>query len=569
MTHNPETTASPVEAAKRNSNYLRGTLAETLASDASHFAEDDAQILKAHGSYQQQDRDRRRAARDAGEEKPYIFMVRCAIPGGVLTAEQYLALDDLADRYGNGTLRVTTRQDIQIHGVSKSNLKATIAAINASLVTTLGACGDVNRNVMVCPAPVAGEPHTTVRRLAAEIARELRPATTAYREIWLNGEKATASGPQEPFYGEQYLPRKFKTAIALDTDNCVEVHAHDCGLIAVVRDGLVRGFNVLVGGGMGLTHSRGDTFAKLAEPLGVVRTADALETVRVVAAIFRDHGNRSDRRHARLKYLIAEWGMERFRWEFQRRVSFRLLPPEDVPPPPFGDHLGTHSQGDGKWFYGVFVPNGRIADRPHETLRAVLRRVIDSHRPSVILTGQQNVLLGNLTESGLAQVRDALQAAGVSPAENLSAARRYSLACPALPTCPLAIAESERVMPALLDRIEAELETLGLRNAPLAIRMTGCPNGCTRPYTADLAFVGRRPGTYHIYVGGGLRGDRLAEPYAADVPTDAIVEVLRPLLVEWAAHRHSDEGLGNFYRRMAGCLGPRLCLRGDEKPAAS
>ncbi|MGB9623544.1 MAG: NADPH-dependent assimilatory sulfite reductase hemoprotein subunit [Phycisphaerae bacterium] len=567
MTNDMEKTESPVEAAKRNSNYLRGTLAETLASDASHFAEDDAQILKAHGSYQQQDRDRRRAARDAGEEKPYMFMVRCAIPGGTLTAEQYLALDELADRYGNGTLRVTTRQDIQIHGVSKSNLKATIAAINASLVTTLGACGDVNRNVMVCPAPVAGEPRATARRLAVEIARELRPATTAYREIWLNGAKATASGPQEPFYGEQYLPRKFKAAIALDTDNCVEVHAHDCGLIAVVRDGQVRGFNILVGGGMGLTHSRGDTFAKLAEPLGMVRTADALETVRAVAAIFRDHGNRSDRRHARLKYLIAEWGMERFRWEFQRRVSFRLLPPEDVPPPPVHDHLGAHSQGDGRWFYGVFVPNGRIADRPNEALRTALRSVIDAHRPSVILTGQQNLLLGNLTESGLAQVRNALQTGGVRQSEDLSAARRYSMACPALPTCPLAIAESERVLPALLDRIEAELGALGLRDAPLAIRMTGCPNGCTRPYTADVAFVGRRPGTYHIYVGGGLRHDRMAELYAADVPIDAIPEVLRPLLVEWAAHRQPDEGLGDFYRRTAGRSGSRLCLNGDEQPA--
>jgi len=568
MTDTAKQTESQVEVAKRNSRCLRGTLAETLASDASHFAEDDAQILKAHGSYQQQDRDRRRAARDAGEEKPYIFMVRCAIPGGALTAEQYLALDDLADRYGNGTLRVTTRQDIQIHGVSKSNLKATIAAINASLVTTLGACGDVNRNVMVCPAPVAGEPHTTARRLAAEIARELRPATMAYHEIWLNGERAASPAPEEPFYGNQYLPRKFKTAIALDTDNCVEVHAHDCGLIAITRDGHVRGFNVLVGGGMGFTHSRGDTFAKLAEPLGFVRTDDALEAVRTVAAIFRDHGNRSDRRHARLKYLIAEWGMERFRWEFHRRVSFRLLPPEDVPPPPFDDHLGTHSQGNGNWFYGVFVPNGRIADRPHEALRTALRSVVNMHRPCVVLTGQQNVLLGNLTQPALGQVRDTLQAGGVSPAENLSAARRFSMACPALPTCPLALAESERVMPALLDRIEAELGTLGLRDAPLAIRMTGCPNGCSRPYTADVALVGRRPGTYHIYVGGGLRGDRLADLYAADVPTDTIVEILRPLLVEWAAHRHPDEGLGDFYRRTAGRPGPRLCLRGDEQPAA-
>jgi sulfite reductase (ferredoxin) len=568
MAEKPNKTESPVEVAKRNSRHLRGTIAETLASDASHLEEHDAQILKFHGSYQQQDRDRRRAARDQGLEKPYMFMVRCAIPAGRLNASQYLALDRLADRYGNGTLRVTTRQGFQFHGVLKDNLKATIAGINEALVTTLGACGDVERNLMACPAPLGDEPHVLLRRLAGEIASCLRPASRAYHEIWLDQEKVVSSEPEEPFYGEQYLPRKFKTAIALDTDNCTDIYAHDVGLIAIVRDGIVRGFNVLVGGGMGLTHSKADTFAKLAEPLGFVRVDDPIETVRAVAAIFRDHGNRADRRHARLKYLIAEWGIDRFRAEFQRRVPFELRPAESLPPPTFHDHLGANPQGDGKWFYGVFVENGRIVDRDGLRLRTALRTAITAAQPTVILTPQQNILLGDLTDASLHELRRTLEEHGVKPPEQLSAARRYALACPALPTCPLAMAESERIMPAVVDRFEAELDALGLRDVPITLRMTGCPNGCARPYTADIAFVGRRTGVYHVFVGGGLPGDRITDLYAADVPVDKFVETLRPLLVKWAEHRRDGEGLGDYYQRTLNRRAPRLCVTGNEQPTS-
>ncbi len=569
MAEDREIRESKVEAAKRASRGLRGGIAETLASDATHFAEDDVQILKPHGIYQYDDRESRNALREQGLEKAYRFMVRCAIPGGRLTAEQYLALDRIADSYANGTLRITTRQGIQFHGVLKANLKETIAAINRSLVTTLGACGDNERNVLACPAPLPDESHVRVRQLANEIAKQLRPATRAYHEIWLDEEKVASTEPAEPFYGTQYLPRKFKTGIAIDTDNCVDVYSDDCGLIAIVRDGRVVGFNVLVGGGMGMTHNKADTFARLAEPLGFVSVENGVETVRTVAAIFRDHGNRADRRHARLKYLLAQWGIDRFRDEFRRRVGFALETPADLPAPAFHDHLGAHPQADGRSFYGVFVENGRIVDRPTERTRSALRAVIDEHRPSVILTPQQNLLLGDLDRGAIARVTRTLRAHGVRLVEDLSAARRYSLACPALPTCGLSLAESERVMPSVVDRFEKELESLGMRDVPITLRMTGCPNGCARPYTADIAFVGRRPGSYHVYVGGGLKGDRVADLYAADVPIEKLVETLRPLLAAWAQQRAGDESLSDFYQRKMNRSSARMSITGQESPTSS
>lgn len=568
MSSERQKSESKVEAAKRNSRQLRGTIAQTLASDATHFVEDDAQILKPHGVYQQDDREHRHERREQGVGKAYMFMIRCAIPGGSLTAEQYLALDALADPCANGTLRITTRQGFQFHRVLMDNLKAAVAGINRAMLTTLGACGDNGRNVMTCPAPLADEPHVRLREVAGEVARQLRPATRAYHEIWLGGEKLASTEPEEPFYGEQYLPRKFKTAIALDTDNCVDVYNDDCGLIAIVRDGRITGFNVLVGGGLGMTHNKADTVARLAEPLGFVLPTHAVETVRAVAAIFRDHGNRADRRHARLKYLLAEWGIERFREEFRRRVAFELAPSAPLPPPVFHDHLGAARQDDGRWFYGVFVENGRIADRPDERMRTALRTVIDRHRPRVVLTPHQNMLLGDLTETALADVRSTLKAHGVRLTEELSAVRRYAMACPALPTCGLALAESERAMPGVLDRFEAELASLGLRDVPITFRMTGCPNGCARPYTADIAFVGRRPGAYHIYVGGGLPGDRVVDLFAADVPVDKLVETLRPLLTAWARDRRDGEGFGDYYQRRLGRSTRRTLITGNETPAA-
>jgi sulfite reductase (ferredoxin) len=557
---------SKVELAKRRSRHLRGTIAETLASDRTHFDHDDLQLLKFHGTYQQDDRDARRELEAAGLEKAYAFMVRVAVPAGAVTAGQYLELDRIAAEHGNGTLRVTTRQGFQFHGVLKGDLKRTIAGINDALLTTISACGDVQRNVMGCAAPLGDADHALIRRVAEALALQLRPGSRAYHEIWLDGEKQLSGAEEEPFYGDHYLPRKFKAAVGLSTDNCVDIWAQDVGLLAIVRDGRLEGFNLLVGGGLGMTHNKGDTTARLAEPLGFVPAEHGVEAVRLVASIFRDHGNRSDRRHARLKYLLAEWGTPRFREEFQRRASFTLDPAVELPALPFHDHLGRHRQSDGRWFYGVFIQSGRIADTGGHALRTALREIVARLRPGIRLTGQQNLLLTDLELSDLDAVERILTTHGVSLPAALSAARRYSMACPALPTCGLAVAESERALPGILERFEAELDGLGLRDAPLTIRMTGCPNGCARPYTADLAFVGRSLGLYNVYVGGGLAGDRLVDLYRADVPLEELLESVRPLLQRWAAERTTGEGFGDFYQRLMGLRARRTMVTGRELP---
>ncbi len=559
---------SKVEVAKREGRQLRGTIAETLASEATHFGHDDLQLLKFHGTYQQDDRDQRKA-RGEDEEKAYSFMVRVALPAGLLTAAQYLAFDELAGTHANGTLRITTRQGFQFHGVLKGDLKPAIAAINHALATTISACGDVRRNVMACPLDLAQPAHAAVHRAAERIAEELSPKSRAYYEIWLDGEPQVDSREsEEPFYGSQYLPRKFKAGVALSTDNCIDIYSQDAGLLAGVHGDTIRGFNVLVGGGLGMTHGKGDTIARLAEPLGFVEEAHGAAAIRHVAAIFRDHGNRGDRRHARLKYLINEWGIERFREEFRRRAEFPLQPAVVLPTPEFHDHLGAHRTTDGTWVYGIFIQSGRIADTERQPLRSALHEVIDRFRPGLALTGQQNLLLTGLSKTTVQKIEAALRASGVTPAEELPAARRYSMACPALPTCGLAVAESERAMPALLDRFEAELTELGLRDRPITIRMTGCPNGCARPYTADLAFVGRSLGLYQIYVGGGLAGDRVTDLYLAQVKEADLLAAVRPLLARWASEGLEGEGLGDFYQRLLPRDGPRQSVTGRETPTA-
>lgn len=559
-------TESKVEVVKRNSQRLRGTIAETLASDATHFSESDETLLKFHGTYQQDDRDLRHENRKKGVEEAYQFMIRCAIPGGVVAADQYLGLDALSEQYGNRTLRITTRQGFQLHGVIKKNLKATIAAINHTLLTTISACGDVERNVMTCPAPLQDEAHVTLRRVAREIAVQLRPATRAYHEIWLDGEKALSTEQEEPFYGEVYLPRKFKTAIALADDNCVDVYNDDAGLIAILEGTRIVGYNVLVGGGMGMTHGKADTVARLGEPVGFVAPEHVVEAVRTMCAIFRDHGNRADRRHARIKYLINEWGIERFREEFRRRALFDLHDWRPVPRPVCHDHLGGNPQGDGRWFYGVFIENGRIIDRDDRRIKTALREIVKTHRPGLTLTPHQNVLLTGLDERSVDAIERTLIAHGVMPVTQLSAVRRYSMACPALPTCGLAMAESERLMPTVVDLFEAELISLGLRDEPITLRMTGCPNGCARPYTADISFVGRRPDVYHVYVGGGMGGDRVVDLFAGDVKTEDLVSTMRPLLQSWAKNRRNGESLSDYYQRLLRRDTPRQGITGRETP---
>src|SRR5437867_4322269 len=457
MTEKP---LSAVEKVKEDSHGLRGDLAAQLAAGGDHFSDAGAQLLKFHGTYQQEDRDQRRERRGTDSEPGHQFMVRCKIPGGVLTGAQYLVIDELADRYGNGTLRVTTRQGNQFHGVLKGDLKATIRSVNDVLVTTLGACGDVVRNVISCPVPLAGGLREEVLRVARQVSDHLLPRTRAYHEIWLDGEPVAGGPPggePDPIYGTRYLPRKFKLAFAFPDDNCCDVHSNDLGFLVVAQGDRLAGFNVLVGGGMGRTHGKTDTYPRLADTLGFARTGEVRAVAEAVVKVQRDHGNRSDRRHARLKYLPDR----------QRPLVDRIL----------ADH-------------------------------------------------------------------------GVAGHRSLSVVRRWSMACPALPTCGLAVAEAERALPDVIAELEAELERLGVADAALTVRMTGCPNGCARPYTADLAFVGRSLHKYGLFVGGSMLGTRLGTLYADLVPCDRLVATVRPLFERYRDERLDDERFGDFCHRV-------------------
>src|SRR5437660_5305660 len=544
---------SAVEQIKQASRGLRGSLAPELAADTSHFEDEAAQLLKFHGVYQQDDRDARRQRSDAGLEPDYTFMVRCKIPGGVLTARQYLALDELAGRYGNSTLRVTTRQDNQFHGVVKGDLKATIRELNDALVTTLGACGDVQRNVMCCPAPLPGGLRDQVFQMARRISEHLLPRTRAYHEIWLNGEPVASGAPTpepDPIYGERYLPRKFKTAIAFPDDNCTDVYSNDLGFLAIPDGDRIAGFNVLVGGGLGMTHGKKVTYPRLADPLGFAAPEDVIQVAEAVLTVQRDYGDRHDRRHARLKYLPDDRGLDWLRGQVEQRLGRPLLPPAPVGVSDVHDHLAWHDQGGGRSFYGLFVENGRILDTEDVQLRTAVRRIVQLFGAGVHFTPQQNVLLTGIPDGRRAALEAVLGHHGVRSTGGISTVRRWSMACPALPTCGLALAEAGRALPGVIDELERELERLGLADRRPTARITGCPNGCARPYTADLAFVGRSADKYTIFVGGSVLGTRLATTYADLVPRHRLVARVRPLLERYRAERLADEGLGDFCCRI-------------------
>jgi sulfite reductase (ferredoxin) len=556
-----KTSRSAVEGIKENSRSLRGTIGEDVGKDSDHFGEQDKQLLKFHGTYQQEDRDARKARRGEGLGKHYMFMVRCKIPGGRLTAEQYLALDKLADAYGNRTLRFTSRQGIQFHGVLKAHLKDTIAGINATLLTTLGACGDVTRNVMCCPAPVhhdrvRADMQTTARRLALHFA----PRSGAYHEIWLNGQpvshlsqhqgKTPPSGEEEPIYGKVYLPRKFKMGLALPEDNCIDVYGQDLGLLAIVENHQIVGYNLLVGGSMGMTHGNPNTFPMLARPICHVPAEDIIESAEAVVKLFRDHGNRADRKRARIKYVVHDWGVEKFRDVLAGYLGGMPAPPRPVEISGYHLHLGWHPQGDGKWFYGLSVENGRVKDEGSLRLRSGLRALVERFQPELRLTGLQDVLLCNLDGGALPHLERLLEEYGIAPPNRVSTVRQYSMACPAIPTCGLAISEAERALPSILDELEALLQQLGLERETLSVRMTGCPNGCVRPYQSDIGIVGRSGDKYVVYVGGRVHGDRMNFQLADLVRRGDIVATLEPLLRHFKEERQPDESFGDYCHRL-------------------
>jgi sulfite reductase (ferredoxin) len=549
---------SAFEAVKETSQQLRGTIADELADTCDHLSEASKNLLKFHGSYQQEDRDARKRRSKEGVGKHYMFMVRCKIPGGKVTADQYLAVDDLADRYANGTLRFTTRQGLQLHGVLKGDLRPTIQAINDCLLTTLGACGDVERNVMACPAPLRDPVRAELQQWADRIAEHLAPRTRAYHDIWLNGERVgPAVEVDEPIYGKTYLPRKFKTALALTYDNCVDVFAQDLGFLAAVEHGRMVGYDVLAGGGMGMTHGNANTFPHLARHVCWIAPDQVLTTAEAMITLFRDHGNRGDRKRARLKYLVHDWGVERFRDVLAEYLPFPVEPPRGLEVTGVDLHLGWHPQGDGKWFYGLSVENGRIKDDGRLRLRSGLREIVRRFRPALRLTPQQDVLVCDLDGSVKDELERLLDEHGIPRPERLSPLRQLGLACPAIPTCGLAISESERALPAIVDGLERELSRLGLADERISIRMTGCPNGCARPYQSDIGIVGRSGAKYTVFVGGSTLGDRLNFELKDLVPTDQIVPMLRIVFEAFRSTRRPGEGFGDFCHR----LGPSR-LRG-------
>ena len=548
-----EIALSEAERIKLESLGLRGPLAEELSDESTHLTERARQLLKFHGSYQQEDRDQRRERKRAGLEPAYQFMIRSKLPGGTMTGEQYLLHDHLADRYGNGTIRITTRQGFQLYGVLKSNLRSTIHELNEALVITFGACGDVVRNTIACPAPIAGTLRLEMAALARTISNEMLPKSRSYHDIWVEGEKVTrAEEPEpDPLYRDRYLPRKFKIAFAFPDDNCTDVLANDVALIVIQEEGRLVGFNIAVGGGMGSTHGKADTYPRIASPIGFTEPDDLMDILKAIIAVQRDNGNREDRRRARLKYLLDERGDDWFREQVEAELGRPLAPYRDeVVLTAFEDHLGWHDQRDGRWFRGIWVENGRIRDKDDHHLRTALRTIVQRFAPDVHLTTHQNILLTNIDPADRAAI-DAIPAEhGVIAPEDVLPVRRFSMACPAIPTCPLAVAESERVFPGVVDGMEQALAELGIPDQAITVRMTGCPNGCARPYTSELAFVGRSLGKYVVYVGGNAEGTRMGSVYADLVPLDRLIDTVRPLLKRYRDERDGDERFGDFWTRI-------------------
>jgi sulfite reductase (NADPH) hemoprotein beta-component len=539
------------ERIKEASDYLRGTLAEGLREEITGaIIEDDAQLVKFHGMYLQDDRDLRAERTRKKMEKAFAFMIRVRIPGGVLTPKQWLALDEVARLYGNGTMRLTTRQTVQLHGVIKSNLKATLKAIDSVLLNSIAACGDINRNVMCNVLPEQSRAHAGALEIARAISDHLLPRTPAYREIWLDGERIAGGEEEvvEPIYGKTYLPRKFKIVVAVPPSNDVDIFAHDLGYIAIEdKAGNIAGWNVTVGGGMGMTHGEEDTYPRTADVMGFCATADAVKIAEAVVTVQRDWGDRKNRKHARLKYTIEDRGLDAFRSEVERRAGVKLDPARPFAFTSTGDRYGWSEAIEGRGHLTLFVQNGRVRDMADAAQQTALRTIAQFHEGEFRITPNQNLVIANVPTSQQTQIeRIALEAGLLAPWSGL---RRNSMACVALPTCGLALAESERYLPDLLNDLDQRLVALGLSADDIVIRMTGCPNGCARPYLAEIGLVGKGPGRYNLYIGAAFDGSRLNKLYAEDLDHAGIIAALGPLFAAYAAERQKGERFGDFVIR--------------------
>lgn len=564
----PPAKPSKVEILKENSQFLKEPIATELQQDTNRFSEDGVQLLKFHGSYQQDDRD----LRVKGQDKAYQFMLRTRTPGGFVPPQLYLTLDRLADAYGNHTLRATTRQAFQLHGILKQDLKAVMGEIIRSMGSTLGACGDLNRNVMAPPAPFKNRPaYQWAWSYANNVADLLTPQTGAYYEIWVDGEKVLSGeeDPEvkaarytqnngtiipdslEPIYGTHYMPRKFKVAVTVPGDNSVDLFTQDLGLVVITtKRGDVQGFNVYAGGGMGRTHQKEETFPRLADPLGYVEKGDIYDVVKAIVATQRDYGDRTNRRHARMKYLLEDWGVEKFRATVEDYWGKTFQPLKSLPDLKYQDYLGWQEQGDGKLFVGIPVANGRVLDRDGFQLKTALREIVQRFQVPMRVTGSQNLIIYEIQPQDQEEIQAILDRCGIPGPQQIGSLERYAMACPALPTCGLAIAESERAIPGILERIRVVLDRVGLQNDHLVIRMTGCPNGCARPYMAELGFVGTAPDSYQVWLGGCPNQTRLAQTFLERLHQKDLETTLEPLFLYFKIDRLRGESFGDFCHRV-------------------
>ena len=544
---------SDVEDIKERSNYLRGTLKESMLEPLSAgISEDDNRLMKHHGSYLQDDRDLRNERQKQKLEPAYQFMLRVRLPGGVATPDQWLVLDELADKYGNGTLKQTTRETFQMHGILKWNMKKTMQELNEVLLDTIAACGDVNRNVMCVANPYQSEIHSEVYEWSKKLSEYLLPRTRAYYEIWLDEEKVAGTSETEevePMYGPLYLPRKFKIGIAVPPSNDIDVFSQDLGLIAIVEDGKLIGFNVAIGGGMGMTHGDTATYPQLNKVIGFCTPDQILDVAEKIITIQRDYGNRSVRKYARFKYTVDRLGLENVKSELEKRLGWNF---DGAKPYHFesnGDRYGWVKGIQGQWHFTLFIQNGRIADLDQYQLKTGIREIAKIHNGEFRLTANQNLIIANVSSQKKKKINELIEQYGLTDGSHYSALRRSSMACTSLPTCGLAMAEAERYLPTLLEKIEKIVDENGLREKEITIRMTGCPNGCARHALGEIGFIGKGPGKYNMYLGAAFDGSRLSKMYRENVGEEEILNELGVILPQYAKERQEGEHFGDFVVR--------------------
>jgi len=549
----PEGPPSDVERIKKESNYLRGTLKESMLEPLSAgISDDDNRLMKHHGSYLQDDRDLRNERQKQKLEPAYQFMLRVRMPGGVATPEQWLVMDELARKYGNGTLKLTTRETFQMHGILKWNMKKTIQSIHSAMLDTIAACGDVNRNVMCVSNPYQSEIHAEVYEWSKKLSDDLLPRTRAYHEIWLDEEKVAGTPDAEevePMYGPLYLPRKFKIGIAVPPSNDIDVFSQDLGFIAIVEDDKLIGFNVAIGGGMGMTHGDKATYPQLAKVIGFCKPDQLYDVAEKTITIQRDYGNRSVRKNARFKYTIDRLGLETVKNELENRLGWSLAEAKPYYFEHNGDRYGWVKGVKGRWHFTMFIEGGRVTDYDDYKLMTGLREIAKVHTGDIRLTANQNLIIANVTSQKKKKISELIEQFGLTDGKHYTALRRSSIACVALPTCGLAMAEAERYLPKLIDKIDEIIEENGLKNEEITIRMTGCPNGCARHALGEIGFIGKAPGKYNMYLGAAFDGSRLSKMYRENIGEEEILKELRDILPRYAKERNEGEHFGDFVIR--------------------